>query len=219
MIVQNIFLKNRILFIIGISLCVPILVLGQANPTTQQVWDPTANAFITVPASWNVSAGNWASLQSIFNPITNTWIQVPLTWTVPPSTTADSEDWVIPDEGWEIPGASSDPLNPHIIQTGGTSTIGVPITDNNKTVGSILRLFTTIIQTLLPVLIALATVIFMISIIAMIKDSENQEKRTQAKKVMIQSIFALFVLVSAWGLVAVLSGTFGFQFGLPQLGA
>jgi hypothetical protein len=218
MIAQNTFFKNSILFIIGIFLCIPVLVLGQTNPTTQQVWDPTANAFITVPASWNVSAGNWASLQSIFNPVTNTWIQVPLTWTVPASTTADSQDWVTPTAAWQVPGASSDPLNPNIIQTA-TPTIGVPITDNNKTVGSILRLATTVIQTLLPVLLGLSTVIFMISIIAMIKDSDNEEKRTQAKKVMIQSIFALFVLISAWGLVAVLSGTFGFEFGLPQLSA
>jgi|GEM_PF-5562013 len=219
MTVQHIFLKNSILFILGIFLLFPLFLFAQGwDGSTQQVWDPSANAFITVPASWNVSAGNWSSLQSIFNPVTNTWIQVPLTWTVPPSIGADAEDWVVPDSEWTVPGASSDPLNPTVINTA-TPTIGVPITDNNKTVGSILRLFTTIIQTLLPVLIALSTVIFMISIIAMIRDSENEEKRIQAKKIMIQSIFALFVLVSAWALVAVLSGTFGFQFGLPQLAA
>ncbi len=224
MMLQNIFFKNSILFIIGIFLCVPMLVFGQTNPTTQQVLNPLTNTTLTIPASWNVSAGNWSSLQPAFNPITNTWIQVPLGWVIPPSVQTNPinpNNWVIPTTPGTVPGASSDPLNPGTTTTTSTAstTLGAPITDGNKTIAKILGSATTIIQSLLPVLIALATIIFIISIIMMIKDDDSEEKRTQAKKVMIQSIFALFILISAWGIVAILSATFGFEFGLPVLSA
>ncbi|MFT5280903.1 MAG: uncharacterized membrane protein YidH (DUF202 family) [Flavobacteriaceae bacterium] len=56
-------------------------------------------------------------------------------------------------------------------------------------------------------LIAIAVVVFIMGVIKYIMNAENPEKRTEGKNFMIYSIVAITVMVSVWGLVAILSNT------------
>lgn len=51
----------------------------------------------------------------------------------------------------------------------------------------------------------------------MVINPNNEEKRKQGKQYMIWGIIALFVMVSIWGLVAILTNTFGIKLLIPQL--
>ncbi len=74
-----------------------------------------------------------------------------------------------------------------------------------------------IIKSVVPLLFALATAGFIWGVIQMIINPEDAEKRKQGKQYMIWGILALFVMVSVWGLVSIVSNTFGIQTFIPQL--
>jgi hypothetical protein len=64
---------------------------------------------------------------------------------------------------------------------------------------------------LVPVLFAVAFIVFIWGIFYyFIAGGANEEKRDQGKQLAVWGIVALFVMVSVWGLVNVLVGTFGF---------
>ena len=66
-------------------------------------------------------------------------------------------------------------------------------------------------------LFILATVSFIWGVIQYFLNAENEEKRKKGKSFMLWGIIALFVMVSVWGLVGVLSNTFGTKTLIPQL--
>lgn len=68
-----------------------------------------------------------------------------------------------------------------------------------------------ILNVVVPFLIAVAVVIFLFGVVKYITAGGDEEKRKEARNVMIYGIIGLFVMVSIWGLVAVLVNTFGFQ--------
>ena len=64
----------------------------------------------------------------------------------------------------------------------------------------------------------LAIIGFVYGIIQYFLYPDNEEKRKSGKAFMFWGIFSLFVIVSIWGLVGILSGTFlGGKSALPQL--
>lgn len=71
----------------------------------------------------------------------------------------------------------------------------------------------------LPLLVTLAVVIFIIGVIKYIVKSNEQKDREEGRKFMIYGIVALFVIVSIWGLVGIIQGTFGLGTNvlIPQL--
>lgn len=75
----------------------------------------------------------------------------------------------------------------------------------------------TLIKFVVPLLFSLATVGFIWGIIQFFLNPDNEEKRKQGKSYMIWGLIALFVMISMWGLVGVLSKTFGIQTLIPQL--
>lgn len=74
-----------------------------------------------------------------------------------------------------------------------------------------------LVKTVVPFLIALAVVSFIYGIVQMVLNPENEEKRKAGKQFMIWGIIGLFVMISIWSLVGVLSDTFGFKTLIPQL--
>ena len=74
---------------------------------------------------------------------------------------------------------------------------------NNVFIGGILR-------PLVPLLIALAVVFFIYGVIISVF-SEGGEKKEEGKQYMLWGIVGIFVMVSVWGLVAILQGTFNLQ--------
>ncbi len=64
-----------------------------------------------------------------------------------------------------------------------------------------------LLKPLVPFLIGLAVVIFLYGVI-LFMFSEGGEKKEEGKEYMFWGIIGIFVMVSVWGLVAILGGTF-----------
>jgi hypothetical protein len=89
---------------------------------------------------------------------------------------------------------------------------------NLDSVGNILDFLTClIVKSLVPLLFALATVGFIWGVIQMVINPEDSEKRKQGKQYMIWGIIGIFVMLSIFGLVQIISNTFGISPVIPQL--
>ena len=75
----------------------------------------------------------------------------------------------------------------------------------------------TILARLAPLFIAIAVIILLLAIVNYIRAGEDEEKRGKARNLMIFGIIGLFVMVSIWGLVAILSGTLDLDEGIPDI--
>lgn len=75
----------------------------------------------------------------------------------------------------------------------------------------------TLIAFVVPLLFSLATVGFLWGIIQYFLNPDNEEGRKKGKSYMVWGLLALFVMISMWGLVGVLTKTFGIQTLIPQL--
>ncbi len=62
---------------------------------------------------------------------------------------------------------------------------------------------------IIPILIAVALLYFFWGIITYIRKAGDEKERGNARAMMMWGIIALFVMVSAWGLVSILQDTFG----------
>ncbi len=71
-----------------------------------------------------------------------------------------------------------------------------------------------ILSPIVPLLIGLAVVVFIYGVLVLVF-SEGGEKREDGKKFMFWGIIGIFVMVSVWGLVAVLQGTFNLNTSTP----
>jgi hypothetical protein len=89
-----------------------------------------------------------------------------------------------------------------------------------KTLTDFINLGTCIlVKSVVPLLFALATVMFIWGVIDYFLNPENENKRKEGKSFMVWGLVALFVMVSIWGLVSVFSNTVGINNRLivPQL--
>lgn len=70
-----------------------------------------------------------------------------------------------------------------------------------------------------PLLISIAVIVFIVGVIKYVANGDDESKRTEGRNFMIYGIIGLFVMVSVWGLVGVLQGTFGIGTStfIPQL--
>jgi hypothetical protein len=78
--------------------------------------------------------------------------------------------------------------------------------------------FSGLINLVIPVIIGLAVLLFIMGLIKYITAGGNEDQVTEARSYIIFGIIALFVMVSVWGLVGILTNTF-FSGGvaIPQL--
>ncbi len=82
----------------------------------------------------------------------------------------------------------------------------------------ILKFFTCLLEnSVIPLLITVAIVIFIWGVVQFIGNADNEEKRKKGREFMVWGIVSLFLIVSVWGIVHILTNTFGVSFGLPQL--
>jgi heme/copper-type cytochrome/quinol oxidase subunit 4 len=74
-------------------------------------------------------------------------------------------------------------------------------------------------KNVIPILVAIAVLVFFYNLIFFIFNSDNEKEREQFKKYSINSILALFILLSAWGIVGIFTHTFfnGKNPVIPQL--
>lgn len=70
---------------------------------------------------------------------------------------------------------------------------------------------------LIPVLLLIAVVTFMSGVVKFVGAGDNEEKRQLGRQVMIYGIVTLFVMISLWGFVNILTNTFfGEEKGIPN---
>lgn len=77
-----------------------------------------------------------------------------------------------------------------------------------------------ILRLLVPLLIGLALVAFLYGAVIYLFSAGSPEKRQDGRQFMLYGLVTLFVMVSVWGLVSILSQTFGinvFPIFPPQL--
>ena len=74
---------------------------------------------------------------------------------------------------------------------------------------SIIETVKGILDLVIPIVITLAVIYFFWGLAQYIINTGSEEKRTEARNIMIYGIIILFVMLSVWGLVGVLGNTFG----------
>lgn len=77
-----------------------------------------------------------------------------------------------------------------------------------------------ILNLLLPVVVTLALLLFIWGLVIFIKNAGNEEGRKEGKRRMGWGIVAIFVIITIWGIVRLIAGTFNIQEGgtidIPQ---
>jgi len=73
----------------------------------------------------------------------------------------------------------------------------------------LIDLFKSILGWLMPLLVSLAVIYFIWGVLKYVLSAGDEEKQKEGRSMMIYGIIAIFVIVSVWGLVGVLVGTFG----------
>jgi len=72
-----------------------------------------------------------------------------------------------------------------------------------------------LVEYVIDIIIILAFFYFLWGVMVFIKNAEDQTKRAEGRQRMIWGVVALFVMVSVWGLVQILTNTFGFSSATP----
>lgn len=78
----------------------------------------------------------------------------------------------------------------------------------NQGIGGLFTLAGAFLGRIVPLIISIAVVYFIYQVF-MYAVAGDEEKKAAAKKQMIWGIIGIFVMVSVWGLVAILQSTFG----------
>lgn len=97
--------------------------------------------------------------------------------------------------------------------------VTVTIGGNNNTTGcpsemtSISKVFDLAIcilrKSVWPLLISISVIVFIVGVIRFIASGDDSGKREEGRNFILYGLVGLFVIVSVWGLVGVLQGTFG----------
>lgn len=93
--------------------------------------------------------------------------------------------------------------------------LAVPAVSFAQTSGliTVLDRIQNILDAVIPIIITLAVIYFFWGLAQYILESGNAEKKEEGRNKMIWGIIALFVMVSIWGLLGLIAGTFGIQTG------
>lgn len=83
--------------------------------------------------------------------------------------------------------------------------------------GDLIGLFINILSLLIPLLFGIALVGFLYGVVKFILNSGNPSKKEEGRTIMLWGIIGLFVMISVWGLVSILTNTFGISLIIPLL--
>lgn len=97
---------------------------------------------------------------------------------------------------------------PNVTYTSNNTTNGCPSEMNS--IADIFDLGICILRkSVWPLLISISVIIFIIGVIKFISNADDSGKREEGRDFILYGLIGLFVIVSVWGLVGVLQGTFG----------
>lgn len=88
---------------------------------------------------------------------------------------------------------------------------GLPSQD----VSGVFTLIERFINALIPLLIGLATLYFIYGVFKFVKSAGDEGAREEGRSAMLYGIIGLAVMVSVWGLVGILTNTFGLDSAQP----
>ena len=83
---------------------------------------------------------------------------------------------------------------------------------NISQISGILNIVQVVLNTIIPILITLGVIYFIYGVIGYVT-AKDEEKKDEARNVMIYGIIGLFVIVSIWGLIRFLGNATGVQTG------
>ncbi len=87
-----------------------------------------------------------------------------------------------------------------------------------KTLSDIVNFFTCfILRSIIPLLFAGALGLFVFGVVKYFMHANDSKERAEGSKFMLWGIVALAVMISVWGLVSILTNTFGISFAIPLL--
>lgn len=69
---------------------------------------------------------------------------------------------------------------------------------------------------IIPLIIGIGGLYFMWGVVQYVTAGDSEDKKSAGRSMMIYGIIALFVMISVWGLVNLLSGTFDLEENLPS---
>lgn len=73
------------------------------------------------------------------------------------------------------------------------------------------------LDTLIPLIVALALFLFFWGLVKFIWNSGDESSIKQGRDLMIWGVVVLFVMVSVFGILSLLSNSFGINFDVPQI--
>ncbi len=89
----------------------------------------------------------------------------------------------------------------------------LPMITMAATVQGILYSLRDIVNIIIPLLMAVAFAIFLWGVVKFIFAGGDENKRKEAKHYIVYGLIGLFVMVAVWGLIRVVTSTFGVQEG------
>lgn len=87
--------------------------------------------------------------------------------------------------------------------------IAAPFMAAAQTVFTITDNVKKLLNNVIPILLIIGTIVFLWGVIMFLTAGADEEKRTNARSLMIYGLVGLFVMVAVWGIVNVLVGFFG----------
>jgi hypothetical protein len=87
------------------------------------------------------------------------------------------------------------------------------------TISGVISMFIGFGLQLIPLLGAIALLVFILGVAKFIRSSGNEKEIKDSKNLLIWGLIGIFVLMSVWGIVAFLRSEFGFgdALGIPQI--
>ncbi|PIR70565.1 MAG: hypothetical protein COU46_00930 [Candidatus Niyogibacteria bacterium CG10_big_fil_rev_8_21_14_0_10_42_19] len=84
----------------------------------------------------------------------------------------------------------------------------IPLFASAQTFEGVIMIFIDILGLVIPILMILATVVFLWGIISYLVAAGDEAQISKSKTYMVWGIIALFVMLTVWGFVAVIQNTF-----------
>lgn len=97
------------------------------------------------------------------------------------------------------------------------SSLATPLFASAQTVHTVLNTLQAILNQFIPILMVIATIVFLWGVIGYITSAGDEEKKGRSKTYIIWGLVGLFAMVAVWGIVRVIVVTFGLGgVGIPS---
>ncbi|OHA15707.1 MAG: hypothetical protein A3A10_01925 [Candidatus Tagabacteria bacterium RIFCSPLOWO2_01_FULL_42_9] len=92
-------------------------------------------------------------------------------------------------------------------------TLMAPLMASAATIEDVISTVRGIVDAIIPLFMVVAVAVFLWGIIQYITSAGDEEKRKSAQGYIVYGLIGLFVMVAFWGIIKVVSSTFGVQEG------